>query len=217
MSPVQHHEKFQFCSKKTRLLRKLQSSQVNCNSSSGYTLDKQFSNWGNGSLVREEYTSESNKGRAVAAGRELEGEGHTLTDHRDAALQCPRPWQPQALTHCSSFWLLYSRDHPRVTSFSDPGPPQVPFSSSHLLICYYCWSPVPVRAQLSPACWRKKTCSADHSAGSLCRPGGVASYRAKLIAGPPDHAAVMAAALSGYEYIKFQVSSYNCDKFSLMK
>lgn len=108
--------------------------------------------------------------------------------HTDRALRCntamPQALQPQAPTRLSSFWLLYSWNHPRVTSFSDLGPPQAPFSSSHLLICYYCPALPPVRAQSSQACWRKKTCSADHSAGSLCCPNRIASYRAKLIAGP---------------------------------
>ena len=120
---------------KTRLLRKLQSSQVNCNCCSDYTLDEQFSNWGNGSLGRDRNTSL----RAINEGLLLRGGSWKERDaHWDATLQCHRPWQPQASTHLSSFWLLYSRNHPRVTSFSDPGPPQAPFSSSHLLIYYYC-------------------------------------------------------------------------------
>lgn len=42
---------------KTSLLRKLKSSQVICNCSSDYTLDKQFSNGGNGSPGRDRNTS----------------------------------------------------------------------------------------------------------------------------------------------------------------
>lgn len=150
--------------------------------------------------------------------------GHTLTEHWDATLQCHRLWQPQAPTRLSSFWLLYSRNRLRITSFSDPAPSQAPFPSSHLVITAQ--SHFQVRAQLSQTCGRKKTCSADHFAGSLCHPNGIASYRAKLIAGPagktlsqdpPDHATVMAAALPCYDYINFWVSSYNCDKFLHIK
>lgn len=99
--------------------------------------------------------------------------------HSDRALNRQHS-SAQALAAISSytpFLILYSRNHSKVTSFSDPGPRQAPSSRSHLLICYYCQALLPGQSIAE---------GKDLQQRLFCRqplPAASASYRAKLIAG----------------------------------
>lgn len=207
MSPVQYHDKFQFCSKKTK---DQATEEATILPSKLQLLLRLHFRWAVLQLreritrERQEYIIESNKGRAVAEGGELEGEGCTLTEHWDSVLQCHRPWQPRAPTCPSSFWLLYSRNHPRVTSFSDLGPDAL-------------WLPSPtLRSEHS--CLRhaegKRLAGQTALQAASAAPTELPVMGQSLLQGPPDHPTITAAALSGYDYLKFRVSSYSWQVFT---